>query len=572
MTLAEVIAQQRQERQHCLEAILDSKAKRKLIVAGAGTGKTYAFGRLLAQREGENNLALTFIRKLVDEMASALGETAEVKTFHAYCKKILHERHGSIELAPLLSTIVRKDAELLSTALSDFDTKIRMLKEDSPEVAFYLLRGDYYQVVGFDDSVYRLYCELRENGDVLEDFGQIVVDEYQDFNPLEVAFIHELTKKGDILIVGDDDQALYEDRSASPSYLRQLHGAGEFERFELPFCSRCTEVVVAATNHVIATAQAHGLLHDRIAKRYECYMEDKHQDSAKYPKIIRALCTTVGIVATYIEREIASIDPADIAESRAEGKEYPTVLVAGPGHYLREIHKRLVAKYPQITYTPSQAIAGDVVDAYKILITDEQSNFGWRILLDALCDEETQKQVVIASQDGTSIRELLDANFVTTHTDAIQLAYSVVVGEQTVEAVQELLKELLGPSADAILAWLALGDADDEGVLEQGKPTILLTTYKGCKGLSAGHVLIVGAHDGSLPKNRNAMEDREVSQFVVALTRTRKQCHILANKWFIAPVDGNGKFVAPFNPSPFSEWIPNGLVKDLGNLAAKDFK
>src|SRR5712691_339869 len=159
MTLAEVIAQQRQERQHCLEAILGSKAKRKLIVAGAGTGKTVAFGKLLAQRAGKNNLALTFIRKLVDEMASALGETAEVKTFHAYCKKILHERHGSIELAPLLSMIVKKDAELLGMALGDFDTKIRMLKEDSPEVAFYLQRGDYYQVVGFDDSVYRLYCE-----------------------------------------------------------------------------------------------------------------------------------------------------------------------------------------------------------------------------------------------------------------------------------------------------------------------------------------------------------------------------------------------------------------------------
>lgn len=572
MTLEEIVARQRQERQRCLEAILDSKTKRKLIVAGAGTGKTFTFGKLLAQREGENNLALTFIRKLVDDMASALGQTAEVKTFHAYCKKILHERHGSIEFSPLLSTIIRTDADLLGLALGDFDAKIRMLEEDTPDVAFYLRRGDYYQVVGFDDSVYRLYCELRENGGVLPDFGQIVVDEYQDFNPLEVAFIRELAKKGDILIVGDDDQALYEDRSASPSYLRQLHCGGEFERFELPFCSRCPEVVVTATNHVIATAQAHGLLKGRIPKRYECYMEEKHHDSAKYPKIIRALCTTIGIVATYIEREIASIDPADIAESRAEGKEYPTVLVAGPGHYLREIHKRLAAKYPQILYTPSQAIASGIVDAYKILITNEESNFGWRILVDVLCDEETQKRVMIGSQDGTLIRELLDANFVATHIDAVQLAYSVVIGEQTAEAIQEMLKELLGPSADAIMSWLTLGDADDVGALDQGKPTIHLTTYKGCKGLSAGHVFIVGAHDGSLPKNRNAMEDREISQFVVALTRTRKQCHVLSNKWFIAPVDENGQFLAPFKPSPFSEWIPTRLVKDLGNLAAKDFR
>ena len=572
MTLEELIARQRQERQRCLEAILGSKARKKLIVAGAGTGKTFTFGKLLAQRDGENNLALTFIRKLVDEMASTLGQTAEVKTFHAYCKKILHERHGSIELAPLLSTIVKTDANLLGLPLGDFDTKIRMLEEDAPDIAFYLRRGDYYQVVGFDDSVYRLYCELRENGEVLPEFGQIVVDEYQDFNPLEVAFIRELAKKGDILVVGDDDQALYEDRSASSIYLRQLHGGSEFERFELPFCSRCPEVVVTATNHVIATAQAHGLLNGRVPKRYECYMEEKHHDSAKYPKIIRASCTTAGVLATYIEHEIASIDSADIVESRAEGKEYPTVLVAGPGHYLREIHKRLAPKYPQISYTPSQAIASGIVDAYKILITDEGSNFGWRILVDVLCDEETQRRVVIESQNGTPIRQSLDANFVATHIDAVRLAYSVVVGEQTAEAIQEILKELLGSSADAIMSWLTPGDADDVGVLDQDKPTILLTTYKGCKGLSAGHVFIVGVHDGSLPKNRHAVEDREISQFVVALTRTRKQCHVLSNRWFIAPVDGNGQFVTPFNPSLFSEWIPNALVRDLSNLSAKDFK
>ena len=222
--------------------------------------------------------------------------------------------------------------------------------------------------------------------------------------------------------------------------------------------------------------------------------------------------------------------------------------------------------------TPSQAIAGDIVDAYKILIIDEQSNFGWRILLHVLCDEKTQKQVVNESEGGRPMRALLDANFVATHLEAVQLAYSVIVGERAAEAVQLRLKELLGPSADVIMSWLTLNDADDQGVLDQGKPTILLTTYKGCKGLSAGHVFIVGTHDGSLPKDRNAMEDREISQFVVALTRTRKQCHVISNKWFIAPRDGNGQFVAPFEPSPFAEWIPDDFVRDLGNISAKNFR
>jgi hypothetical protein len=87
MTREELRQRQRERRAKCVQAILDSPAKKKLIVAGAGTGKTYTFGRLIEQRKGGNNLAMTFIRKLVVDMDIALKGNAEVKTFHAYCKK-----------------------------------------------------------------------------------------------------------------------------------------------------------------------------------------------------------------------------------------------------------------------------------------------------------------------------------------------------------------------------------------------------------------------------------------------------------------------------------------------------
>lgn len=109
-------------------------------------------------------------------------------------------------------------------------------------------------MVGFDDSVYRLYTELKADLGILPPFEQILIDEFQDFNPLEVALIDELSKKGNILIVGDDDQAVYDGRSASPSFLRDLYRSGNFEVFELPFCSRCPEVIVNAINVLIKRA------------------------------------------------------------------------------------------------------------------------------------------------------------------------------------------------------------------------------------------------------------------------------------------------------------------------------
>ncbi len=195
MPTDKIKAQQKQRRAQCLQAILGSKTKRKLIVAGAGTGKTFTFGKVLEGKAGGNNLALTFIRKLAAEMETALGENAEAKTFHRYCKRILHTQNGKVEIAPFLTKIIEKDAELLGRELSDFDAKFQTPDEASPEVGFHIKRGDYYDAVGFDDSVYRLYKLIQNDPDVLPPFDQIGIDKYQDFNPMEVAFIGELSKK-----------------------------------------------------------------------------------------------------------------------------------------------------------------------------------------------------------------------------------------------------------------------------------------------------------------------------------------------------------------------------------------
>src|SRR3989442_541758 len=208
MHTADLKAEQKAERKQCLENILASKARWKLIAAGPGTGKTHTFREILAQRAGGNNLAITFMNKLADEMKLALGKNAEVKTFHAYCKKILHEQNGRVDLAPYLTLIIERDAEVLVNGFSDFTAKFQTLAETSPELAFHLRRGDYYEAVGFDDAVYRLLQQVLNNPDVLPNFDQIVVDEFQDFNPLELAVIREIAKKGDLLIVGDDDQAV----------------------------------------------------------------------------------------------------------------------------------------------------------------------------------------------------------------------------------------------------------------------------------------------------------------------------------------------------------------------------
>ena len=50
---------------------------------------------------------------------------------------------------------------------------------------------------------------LEKNSKRVPKFDLVFVDEFQDFNKLEVSLINLLGKKNSILIAGDDDQALY---------------------------------------------------------------------------------------------------------------------------------------------------------------------------------------------------------------------------------------------------------------------------------------------------------------------------------------------------------------------------
>ena len=561
------------EREKCLERILTSPAKKKLIVAGPGTGKTFTFGQIFSTNGNGTNLAMTFINKLVANMESKLGGNVEVKTFHAYCKKILHERFGGFELAPFLTKVVENDAELMGeNTLVDFDTKIRTLDEDSPELAFYLARADYYAVVGFDDSVYRLYKFLKEKPDIIPIFDQIVIDEFQDFNPLEVAFISELEKKGSILIVGDDDQAVYDGRSASPDHLRSMFISGEYSIFELHFCSRCPEVIVNATKAVIKKAEYSGYLNGRLPKRFECYLPDKEQDSKKYPKLIMVQCSVGTVVPKYVGSEIEKIDSIDISESYKTGEEYPTVLVIGPKQYLQMIYKQLGPIYPQMSYSPRIEIEYDPLDGYKLLLGEEGSNLGWRILMQFFCNVGVQKKILAKTTSGTSIVELLDAEFVRDHKFVVEMIKKIKNGEKITSSENAKLNQVIGPLLVDILRHFSPLEKVKENEIDKTKPTILLTSFKGCKGLSAGHVFIVGMNNGSMPKNPANIQDVEISEFIVALTRTRKQCHITSDKWLIAPKDKDGNFISPFQKSIFTSWLPTDLIEDRGSKKATDFK
>ncbi len=83
-------------------------------------------------------------------------------------------------------------------------------------------------------------------------YNHIMVDEFQDINPLDLNFIEALRDRYDatMTIVGDDDQAIFEWRGAIPEYI--LHPEKHFER---DFVTQILETNYRSPRNIVAMAK-----------------------------------------------------------------------------------------------------------------------------------------------------------------------------------------------------------------------------------------------------------------------------------------------------------------------------
>ena len=172
-----------------LEIIKDNETKHIVVVAGPGSGKTRVLVHKLASLllmedvKHEQLLMVTFSRAAATEfkkrLLALIGNAAnyiEIKTFHSYCFDLLG-KIGSLE---------KSDAILRNT--------IDKIKDGDVEAS-------------------------RITKTVL------VIDEAQDMDADEFALINTLIDRNEemrVIMVGDDDQNIYEFRGASSKYLEQF--------------------------------------------------------------------------------------------------------------------------------------------------------------------------------------------------------------------------------------------------------------------------------------------------------------------------------------------------------------
>ncbi|ESE31151.1 putative ATP-dependent DNA helicase PcrA [Eubacterium brachy ATCC 33089] len=234
-----------------------------LILAGAGSGKTSTMTRRIAYLVDEkgvspyNILAVTFTNKAAREMEERVEEILGfnsrmwIMTFHAACLRMLRmdgDRLGYTNSFAVYDPVDQKS--IVKNLLKEYEidekkftpnsilSNISKAKEQEigprefeenagdfrDETVAKVYRG-YERILSrnnamdFDDLILNAVRLLKENPDVLEKYQErfryIMVDEYQDTNQLQYKLISLLAKKyGNICVVGDDDQCIYQWRGA----------------------------------------------------------------------------------------------------------------------------------------------------------------------------------------------------------------------------------------------------------------------------------------------------------------------------------------------------------------------
>lgn len=287
------------------QAVLATEG-RVLVLAGAGSGKTRVLTVRIAYLIGVKGvdptqiLGLTFTNKAAAEMRErlaqmvdpALAKQVTLCTFHSFCMRVLRAEAAHIGYQKNFTLYDENDIQRLATSIAR--DILGHEGRDMPSIGQAMntismarnkgLKPEEIQDTGsdwHDEFVRKLYARLeralrsynamdfdslltltvklfQENPEVLERYQErfryLMIDEYQDTNPIQYQLAALLSKKyQNLCVVGDDDQSIYGWRGADVKNILEF-GDATVVRLEQNY--RSTNVILNAANSVIGNNSA----------------------------------------------------------------------------------------------------------------------------------------------------------------------------------------------------------------------------------------------------------------------------------------------------------------------------
>ncbi len=317
-----------------------------LILAGAGSGKTKVLTTRIAwlvqtgQASPVGILAVTFTNKAAKEMLTRLSAMLPINirgmwvgTFHGLCNRLLRahfqdaglpstfqilDTQDQLSAIKRLLKVLKVDDEKyppkqLQYFISHAKEKGQRPKDLSPSDDFQAMLIKLYAayeeqcqregVVDFSELLLRSYELLKHHEPIRRHYQQrfrhILVDEFQDTNALQYAWLKLLSNHGGempsaVFAVGDDDQSIYAFRGADVANMRL------FEKQFKPLMVKL-EQNYRSHGHILDTANF------LIANNTERLGKNLRTD-AGYGELVRLFeAASDGIEAGWLVEEIRSL-------------------------------------------------------------------------------------------------------------------------------------------------------------------------------------------------------------------------------------------------------------------------
>jgi DNA helicase-2/ATP-dependent DNA helicase PcrA len=632
-----------------------------LILAGAGSGKTRVITVRIAYLIAEkgvapnNILAVTFTNKAAAEMRARVEDLLKgtklpsaplISTFHSLCVRILRQDIEKLEegykrsftiydtddSTKVIKTCIKElgidEKQLpsrtvrnaISTAKNsgrdstDFASATEYSDEKRAAIArvfqMYDERLNRANALDFDDLLIKTVQLLRRSPVTREKYNDrykyILVDEYQDTNPLQFSLISFLTEKQqNICVVGDDAQSIYGFRQAD------IRNILEFEN-HFPSAKvilleqnyRSTQTILDAAHAIIEnnvnqkkkklwTANAGG---ERVFY-YQAYDADGEARFA------------AAKIEEYLRRE-PNIRVAVLYRTNAQSRVFEEALrrqrieyniVGGFSFYERAEIKDVIA-YVKLTLNPFDDIA-----LLRVINTpprglgkqslDEVANQARKrgsslwMTIATLTDKNLKENVNLTPRARESLRgfrrtidgliekvshaERSDKSVSDVVIAAIEdTGYATVLrteGTEESEARLENLEELVNAAVDYDKQQEnGLRDFIDHAALTSDtdkydrNASVTLMTVHSAKGLEFPIVFLVGLEDGIFPHSRSINDPKELEEerrlAYVAITRAEKilyVSHSMRRRVY-------GEEIAA-EPSQFLNELPLELIEDLSS-------
>ena len=618
------------------------------VLAGAGSGKTRVLVQRIAWLIGVENvspwslLAVTFTNKAAAEMRhrieSMLDSPADrlwIGTFHGIAHRLLRIHWEEAKLPRdfqildsddqqrLLKRVIRgldldekkwlpnqaagfinarKDEGLRPQHLEDFGDPTQ--RQYVRIYQAYQNQCDRSGLVDFGELLLRIHETFRDNESLLthyrERFRHILVDEFQDTNTIQYAWIRLLGGgKGDVFIVGDDDQSIYGWRGARIENIQRF--SDDFpgtQTIRLEQNYRSTETILKAANSLIShntgrlgknlwTADGEG---DPI----ELYAAFNETEEARF--LISRMQRWFEQGGNYNEIAVLYRSNAQsrILEETLIGSQIPYRVFGGLRFFERAEIKdalaylRLIANrdddasFERVINTPTRGIGQRTVDMIRAHSRDLKLSM-WRGAQRMISENRLTPRAGKAVHGFLILIDTLEREM---HEQAMALKVEHVIqhsglldmyrdskdakSEDRVENLEELVSAASGfhlsaddEGIDPLSAFLAHAVLESgEGQAQRWQDGVQLMTLHMAKGLEFPVVFIVGLEEGLFPHFRSDVEEGRLEEerrlAYVGITRARKHLYLsFAEKRYM---HGRENY---YPPSRFINEIPPELMRDV---------